>query len=332
MKTTTTVISKYSQLRRSLLRLNHLHHRTSVTPPPSHPPSTTTAAAAFSLTSVNLRVEQVKSFGLYSRYLCTSAAADAAASGGGRSPPSTLPPSLPPSVGGGDSGESKQSGDAGNAGKSIRGSPVSWMSFLLLLVTGAGLVFYYDREKKRHIEEINTASNTVRQGPSVGQAAIGGPFKLVNHEGKNVTEKDFLGKWTVMYFGFTHCPDICPDELQKLATAVDKIKEKSAIEIVPVFISVDPERDTVEQVSEYVQEFHPKLIGLTGDSEEIRKVARAYRVYYMKTTEEGSDYLVDHSIVMYLMSPKMEFVKFYGKNNDVNMLVDGIIKEVKNHK
>ncbi|XP_052175004.1 protein SCO1 homolog 1, mitochondrial isoform X1 [Diospyros lotus] len=210
--------------------------------------------------------------------------------------------------------------------------PVSWLSFLLLVATGAGLIFYYDREKKRHIEEINNASNAVKQGPSVGKAAIGGPFSLVNHNGKAVTDRDFLGKWTVIYFGFTHCPDICPDELQKLAAAVDKIKEKAGIEIVPVFISVDPERDTVEQVHEYVEEFHPSLVGLTGNPDEIKKAARAFRVYYMKTEEEGSDYLVDHSIVMYLMDPSMEFVKFFGKNNDVDQLADGIIKEVKQHK
>ncbi|XP_022151470.1 protein SCO1 homolog 1, mitochondrial isoform X1 [Momordica charantia] len=231
---------------------------------------------------------------------------------------------------GDDSGKSNQSNDAG---KSVRGGPVSWLSFLLLVATGAGLVFYYDREKKRHIEEINKASIEVKQGPSVGKAAIGGPFKLINHDGKKVTEKDFFGRWTLVYFGFTHCPDICPDELQKLAAAVDKIKEKAGIKIVPVFISVDPERDTVEQVREYVKEFHPDLVGLTGTSEEIRNVARAYRVYYMKTEEEDSDYLVDHSIVMYLMGPKsMEFVKFFGKNNDVDSLADGVIKEIKQYK
>lgn len=166
----------------------------------------------------------------------------------------------------------------------------------------------------------------------MGKAAIGGPFNLIDHNGKHVTEKDFLGKWTVIYFGFTHCPDICPDELQKLAAAVDKIKQNGGIEIVPVFISVDPERDNVEQVSEYVKEFHPNLVGLTGNADEIRKVARSYRVYYMKTAEEGEDYLVDHSIVMYLMGPDMAFVKYFGKNNDVDSLVDGLIKEIKNYK
>ncbi|KAI4328710.1 hypothetical protein L6164_021044 [Bauhinia variegata] len=231
-----------------------------------------------------------------------------------------------------NSDQGKKSGGSQNTGKPVRGGPVSWLSFLLLVVTGAGLIFYYDKEKKLHIEEINKASKEVKQGPSAGKAAIGGPFNLINHDGKRVTEKSFLGKWTIIYFGFTHCPDICPDELQKLAAAVHKIKEKAGIEVVPVFISVDPERDTVEQVHEYVKEFHPKLIGLTGSMDEIRNVARAYRVYYMKTAEEDSDYLVDHSIVMYLMGPDMEFVKFFGKNYDVDSLADGVIKEIKQYK
>ncbi|KAF9591341.1 hypothetical protein IFM89_003964 [Coptis chinensis] len=242
-----------------------------------------------------------------------------------------------PVEGGSEGGEkegesSNQSSSNANTGKSLRGAPVTWLSFLFLIATGAGLVYYYDKEKKRHIEEINNASTTVKQGPSVGKAAIGGPFSLVNHEGKHVTDKDFRGKWTVIYFGFTHCPDICPDELQKLVDAVNKIKEKAGIEIVHVFISVDPERDTVEQVHDYVKEFHPNLVGLTGSVDEVRKVARAYRVYYMKTEEEGSDYLVDHSIIMYLMDPNMEYVKFFGKNHDVDSLTEGIIQEIKQYK
>ncbi|KAF4379097.1 hypothetical protein F8388_022184 [Cannabis sativa] len=228
------------------------------------------------------------------------------------------------------SGESNQK--QSDSGKSVRGGPVSWLSFILLVATGLGIIFYYDTKKRKHIEDIYTASKEVKEGPAVGKAAIGGPFNLINHQGKRVTEKDFLGKWTLLYFGFTHCPDICPDELIKLAAAIDKIKKKAGLEIVPVFISVDPERDTIEQVAEYVKEFHPKLIGLTGDPDEIRSVARAYRVYYMKTAEEDSDYLVDHSIVMYLMSPDMQFVKFFGKNNDVDSLTDGIIEEIKNYK
>ncbi|XP_062224033.1 protein SCO1 homolog 1, mitochondrial-like isoform X2 [Phragmites australis] len=241
-----------------------------------------------------------------------AAAADGAGGGGG---------------GDGQSGKSEQA----DAGKPVRGGPVSWLSFLLLLVTGGGIIVYYDKEKKRHIEELKNKTSAAKPGLTVGTAAIGSPFKLLNHDGKPVTEKDFLGKWTLFYFGFTHCPDICPDELQKMAAAIDKIKEKAKLDVVPVFITVDPERDTVEQVGDYVKEFHPDLIGLTGTTDEIRQVARAYRVYYMKTEEEGSDYLVDHSIVMYLMNPKMEFVKFYGKNYDTDSLAEGIIKEIKGH-
>uniref|UniRef100_A0A7N0T6K9 Thioredoxin domain-containing protein n=1 Tax=Kalanchoe fedtschenkoi TaxID=63787 RepID=A0A7N0T6K9_KALFE len=238
------------------------------------------------------------------------------------------------SKGGEKSGESGNSGSqqSGEAGREVRGGPVSWLSFLLLAITGAGIIWYYDNEKKRHIEEINAASTAVKQGPSVGKAAIGGPFSLINHEGKRVTDKDFRGNWTLIYFGFTHCPDICPAELEKLAAAIDKIKAKSGLDITPVFISVDPERDTPEQVGEYVKEFHPKIIGLTGTPSEIKDVARAYRVYFMKTNEEDDDYLVDHSIIMYLMGPDMDFVKFYGKNNDVDALTDGIINEIKKYK
>ncbi|KAL0855016.1 hypothetical protein Bca101_060168 [Brassica carinata] len=199
------------------------------------------------------------------------------------------------------------------SGKDVRGAPVSWMSFFLLFATGAGLVYYYDREKKRHIQgthllflddlsDINTNSIAVKEGPSAGKAAIGGPFSLVRDDGKRITEKDLMGKWTILYFGFTHCPDICPDELIKLSASIDKIKDKSGVDVVPVFISVDPERDTVEQVHEYVKE------------------------------EEDSDYLVDHSIVMYLMSPEMSFVKFYGKNHDVDSLTDGVVKEIRQYR
>ncbi|XP_057801227.1 protein SCO1 homolog 1, mitochondrial [Salvia miltiorrhiza] len=278
--------------------------------------------------------ELLRAFSANNRFLCTNAPNPGASQ-------SNVNAAAQPGVSSAQSGSEKRNDGGQNSGgsentqqqgKSVRGGPVSWMSFFLLFCTGVGLVYYYDREKRRHIEGLNKASSAVKQGPSVGKAAIGGPFNLVDHNGKTVSEKDFLGKWNLFYFGFTHCPDICPDELQKLASAIDKIKAKSGLEVVPVFISVDPERDTVEQVREYVKEFHPKLIGLTGSPDDVKKTARAYRVYYMKTEEEGSDYLVDHSIVMYLMDPDMQFVKFFGKNLDDASLADGVIREIKQHK
>ncbi|BBN01932.1 protein SCO1 [Marchantia polymorpha subsp. ruderalis] len=216
-------------------------------------------------------------------------------------------------------------------GRAVRGGPVSWASLGLLVVTGVGLITYYDREKKRRIEDLKQAPPEAKAGPSVGKAAIGGPFKLLNHEGKVVTDRDFVGNWTLIYFGFTFCPDICPDELTKLAEAVDQIEKKIGVQVVPVFISIDPERDTVEQVREYLKEFHPRLVGLTGSVNDIRQVAREYRVYYMKTEEEGTDYLVDHSIIMYLMDPNMDFVKFFGKNYNADGLTDGVVEEIQKY-
>lgn len=268
----------------------------------------------------------------FRRYMCTGAAASATTTANTTVSPANSAAETAKAGGDGQTGSDESNQSSGQKGKFFRGAPVSWLSFLLLILTGAGLVFYYDNEKKKHIQGINDSSTAVKQGPSAGQAAIGGPFNLVNHDGKSVTEKDFLGKWTIVYFGFTHCPDICPDELQKLAAAIDKIKKKAGLEIVPLFISVDPERDNVEQVREYVKEFHPNLIGLTGSPDEVKKAARAYRVYYMKTEEEDSDYLVDHSIIMYLMDPNMQFVKFYGKNHDVDSLTDGVIQEIKQYR
>ncbi|KAI5067447.1 hypothetical protein GOP47_0017975 [Adiantum capillus-veneris] len=209
--------------------------------------------------------------------------------------------------------------------RSVRGSPVSWLTLGLLLATGAGLVYYYNQEKKRLITDLKEEA---KPGPGVGKAAIGGPFNLVNHDGKAVTEQDFKGNWTLIYFGFTHCPD----EMQKMAEAIDVLEKKDGIRVYPIFISVDPERDNVEQVREYVKEFHPRLIGLTGTLDDNRQVAREFRVYYMKTEEEGSDYLVDHSIIMYLMDPQMDFIKFFGKNYDVKALADGIKEEITSYK
>ena len=130
---------------------------------------------------------------------------------------------------------------------------------------------------------------------------IGGPFSLIDHTGTPRTEADFAGKPMLIYFGFTYCPDVCPTELAKMVRAVDMLGEDAA-KIQPIFISVDPERDTPEHLAAYVELFHPDLIGLTGDEQTIADAAHAYKVFYAKVeNEETADYLMDHSSYFYLM-------------------------------
>lgn len=139
----------------------------------------------------------------------------------------------------------------------------------------------------------------------VAGAAIGGPFQLVDHNGRTVSEADFAGRFMLIYFGFTHCPDICPTELQVMANAVDALGSGET-SIVPIFITVDPQRDTVAHLKDYVAAFHPKMVGLTGTSEQIAAVAKAYKVYFSKQPGIGAntnDYQVDHTSFVYLMGP-----------------------------
>jgi len=145
-----------------------------------------------------------------------------------------------------------------------------------------------------------------------GKALIGGPFSLVDQNGNRVTEKDFGDRYMLVFFGFTSCPDICPAGLQLVSAALDKLGEK-ANRIVPVFISVDPERDTPEKLGEYVQNFDARFVGLTGTPEEIAKAARAYRVYYKKVPNADlpDDYAIDHTAIFYLMDPNGNFVTHF---------------------
>jgi protein SCO1/2 len=147
-----------------------------------------------------------------------------------------------------------------------------------------------------------------------GEVAIGGDFELVDHKGNTVTQEDLLGTYSLIYFGYTFCPDVCPTGLQTAATALDLIPMRKSNKVVSIFITVDPERDTPEVMGEYIKHFHKSLIGLTGTPEQIKQVTKAYKIYYKKVVEAGKDpdeYLMDHSAFQYLMGPDGKYVTHF---------------------
>lgn len=138
---------------------------------------------------------------------------------------------------------------------------------------------------------------------------VGGPFSLIDGDGKPVTDQTWHGKYLLVYFGYTYCPDVCPTTLTNVAAALDKLGPKAA-EIQPLFITVDPHRDTPAVVKQYAAAFSPRIVGLTGSPEQIAAAAKAYRVYYAKhvTGPGPDDYSMDHSSVLYLMGPDGRFI------------------------
>jgi len=148
-----------------------------------------------------------------------------------------------------------------------------------------------------------------------GRADVGGPFRLVDHNGKTVTEADFRGRYMLIYFGYSFCPDVCPTTLAVMAQALEKLGGKSR-RIVPILITIDPERDTPQVLADYMKAFGPTFVGLTGSVEAIKDAEKKFRVYAVKkpldpSKGSGGNYGVDHSSVLYLMGPDGKLVNFY---------------------
>lgn len=152
-----------------------------------------------------------------------------------------------------------------------------------------------------------------------GSGAIGGSFTLVNGNGDTVTDADVITKPSILYFGYTFCPDICPFDAARNADAVD-VLAKSGYDVTPVFISIDPDRDTPDVVSEFAQAIHPNMIGLTGSPEQIKAASTAYRTYYKKNDAEDDYYLVDHSTMSYLVLPEHGFVEFFRRDTSAEQM------------
>jgi protein SCO1/2 len=163
-------------------------------------------------------------------------------------------------------------------------------------------------------------NDPVRVPGGIAAENFGGAFTLVNQDGKTVTDQDFRGTWRLMYFGFTYCPAICPTELMKITEALDKLGDQANI-ITPLFISVDPERDTPDILKKYLTAFHPRFIGLTGTVAQVEDIKKSYKVYAAKVKDDTmTDYTVDHSSFIYLMDPQENLQAIY-KLQDTSLII-----------
>lgn len=196
-------------------------------------------------------------------------------------------------------------------------------------LVGAGLGscwWWVESERRQELQR--------RRLSQLRKVALGqGDFSLVDHRGRRRTKADFLGGWVLLYFGFTHCPDICPDELDKLSGVVAALdRDASLPPVQPLFITVDPERDDVPALARYVRDFHPRLVGLTGTSEEVRRAGRDYRVYASAgPKDEDGDYIVDHSILIYLLSPDGLFLDYYNRMKDQDQITQSVRNHIQNY-
>ncbi len=210
---------------------------------------------------------------------------------------------------------------------------VRWI-FLLLIGLGIGsAIGYYQAQDEMEGGSIPlspdaqgnaTILKKSSKSTTKSSSAVGGDFALIDHTGKDVTQADYADSYKMIFFGFTYCPAVCPTELQKVNLILDELGEMGE-KITPIFITVDPERDNVEVMKEYVEQFHPRLIGLTGSQEQIDAVKAAYRVYANKVENDMMDeYMMDHSAFLYFMSPENTLVAMYPSKDTAVQIAEDI--------
>ncbi|XP_067915411.1 protein SCO2 homolog, mitochondrial isoform X2 [Heterodontus francisci] len=189
-----------------------------------------------------------------------------------------------------------------------------------------GMWFYVRLEKEQQ--------EKVRRQEQLKKLALGqGDFNLLDHTGRRRTKKDFFGQWVLLYFGFTHCPDICPDELDKMSSVVQILdKDRALPPVQPIFITVDPERDGVEEMARYIKDFHSRMMGLTGTPKQIKELGTAFRVYYSAgPKDEDNDYIVDHTIIIYLLNPDGLFTDYYNRSKSDQEIAESIRSHMKTY-
>jgi protein SCO1/2 len=182
---------------------------------------------------------------------------------------------------------------------SLRAALVAALAVLCLLLVAAWSLVYFGAKSSR-LQPI---------------AGIGGPFSLVDHRGKPVTEADYLGKPTLVFFGFTHCPDVCPTTLFELTTRFNDMG-READRLNTLFVTVDPERDTPQQLADYLSSFDPRITGLSGSRDKVEAAMKAYRIYARKVPLDGDDYTMDHTATIFMMNSKGQFVSHMNYQED----------------
>ncbi len=158
--------------------------------------------------------------------------------------------------------------------------------------------------------------------------AIGGPFTLTDQSGRTVSDADFRGKVMLIYFGYTFCPDVCPTTLGNVAQAYDLLSPAEQAQVVPIFVTVDPERDTVDQIAQYVAAFSPAFVGLTGSPEQIAPVLKEFRVYARKVESKDPNYSVDHSSILYVMGKNGKYAAHFTGEAAPKEIAAGLKKQL----
>lgn len=204
-------------------------------------------------------------------------------------------------------------------GRRMNGMAVAF-SIVVLMIVGLLVGRHYFGPDSQAVDEQITTTSPL----------IGGPFTLVDQNGVTVTDADFKGRFMLVYFGYTFCPDVCPTALTRNAEAMDLLGEE-AEKVVPIFITIDPERDTVAHMKEYAKFFDPRLVALSGSEEQVKAAAKAYRVYYSKVKEEGAapdNYLMDHTAITFLMGPDGEFLQHFSHDATPEDMAERIRKVI----
>ena len=200
--------------------------------------------------------------------------------------------------------------------------------FTILITAIVGLTIIGFTAYKVNLANSDNGGRVVKTS---GKALVGGPFNMVNQDGEPVTEKDFRGKYMLIFFGYTFCPDVCPTELQVITAALEQLGD-GAKNIQPVFVSIDPERDTPAVMKEYVANFYPGMIGLTGSKEQVAEMAKRFLVVYSKVAETGTpakEYAMDHTSSTYLMGPDGNFIKHFSYGTDPDKLAKGLLAAIR---